>query len=84
MLLVLVTRGRDRFLVITTFVILQYTCITVIAGFGFTERYAAMMAPLQIVLSGMLFAVIIRKVNQICIAKHLASKGVASSALAKL
>lgn len=66
-LLILITRGRERFLAIATFVTLQFTCITVIAGLGFTERYAAMLAPLQIVLSGLLFTVIIRKAYQIFI-----------------
>jgi hypothetical protein len=74
LLLVLVTSGRERFLVIATFVILQYTSITVIVGFGFTECYAAMMTPLQIILSGMLYAAMTRKVYQIYIAKHLPSK----------
>ena len=66
-LLILVTGGRERFLAITTLVTLQFTCITVIAGLGFTERYAAMLAPLQIVLSGIFFTVIIRKAYQIFI-----------------
>jgi hypothetical protein len=65
--LILVTRGRERFLAIATFVVLQYTCITVVVGLGFTERYAAMMVPLQIVLSGLLFTVVIRKAYQVLI-----------------
>ena len=54
---------------------LQYTSFTFVVGFGFTERYAAMMTPLQIVLSGILYAAMTRKVYQIYIAKHLPSKG---------
>jgi hypothetical protein len=69
LLLILITKGRERFLVIVTFTILQYTSITVIAGLGFTERYAAMMSPLQIILSGILYSVMIRKSHQIFISK---------------
>ena len=73
-LLILVTGGREQFLAMTTLVTLQFTCITVIAGLGFTERYAAMLAPLQIVLSGIFFTVIIRKAYQIFIL-HQAVRG---------
>jgi hypothetical protein len=75
LLLLLVTRGWERFLVMATFVILQYNSITVIAGFGFTERYAAMVTPLHIVLSSILFTVIIRKGYQIITSRRLPLKG---------
>jgi hypothetical protein len=58
--LIIFTRGRERFLAISSFIILQYTSLTVILGFGFTERYAAMMTPLQVVLSGMIYSMVIR------------------------
>ncbi len=62
--LLLTTRGRIRFLVFTTFVLIQYTALVVIAGLGFTERYAAMLSPLQGILSSIFYTILIQWILQ--------------------
>ena len=56
--LILATRGWLRFLTILSFCLIQYTSLVVVAGLGFTERYAAMLSPIQAVLSGVAYWVI--------------------------
>lgn len=50
--LILGTRGRTRLLAMALLGLIQFTSLIVVLGFGFTERYAAMISPLQAALSG--------------------------------
>ncbi|MEA3439165.1 MAG: hypothetical protein U9R58_02680 [Chloroflexota bacterium] len=49
--LLLATRGRVRFLVIATLLLLGYIVLSVISGYGFLARYASVVTPFYIVLS---------------------------------
>jgi hypothetical protein len=58
--LLLAGRGRTRFLALAGFVLIQYTSLVVVAGLGFTERYAAMLSPIQGVLSAITYLLLAR------------------------
>lgn len=60
--LLFASRGRTRFLFLASFILIQYTSLVVVAGLGFTERYAAMLSPIQGVLSAITYALLIRLV----------------------
>jgi len=51
----LAMRGRNLFLAISTIVLIQFTSVVVIAGHGFTERYASMLSPMQTTLSALVY-----------------------------
>ena len=51
----LAMRGRNLFLAISTIVLIQFTSVVVIAGQGFTERYASMLSPMQTTLSALVY-----------------------------
>jgi hypothetical protein len=49
--LLLATRGRVRFLVIATLLLLGYIVLSVISGYGFLARYSSVVTPFYIILS---------------------------------
>jgi hypothetical protein len=49
--LLIATRGRVRFLVITTLLFLLYIIFSVISGYGFLARYASVLTPFYSILS---------------------------------
>lgn len=60
MIAVIFTRGRERLLAISSAGIILYTALIVVAGLGYTERYAAMLSPLHAVFSGLAWMVFSR------------------------
>ncbi len=50
--LVLATRGSTRFLVIACLLFIHYLILSVVSGYGFLERYASILTPFYIILSG--------------------------------
>lgn len=50
--LLLATRGSTRFLVIACLLFIHYLVLSVISGYGFLERYASILTPFYIILSG--------------------------------
>jgi hypothetical protein len=50
--LLLATRGSTRFLVIACLLFIHYLILSVISGYGFLERYASILTPFYIILSG--------------------------------
>jgi hypothetical protein len=50
--LLLATRNSTRFLVIACLLFIHYLILSVISGYGFLERYASILTPFYIILSG--------------------------------
>jgi len=45
------TRGDVRFLVVVTLLFIHYIVLSIVAGYGFLERYASVLTPFYIILS---------------------------------
>ena len=49
--LLLSTRGEVRFLVVVTLLLIHYIVLSVVAGYGFLDRYSSVLTPFYILLS---------------------------------
>jgi hypothetical protein len=61
----LAMRGRNLFLALSIIIIIQFTSMVVVAGHGFTERYASMLAPLQTTLSALVYYTLAEQIMKI-------------------
>ncbi len=58
--LLVATRGSMRFLVIACLLWIHYLILSVVAGYGFLERYSSVLTPFYIILSAATMAALIR------------------------
>ena len=65
--LILFTRSWERLLILATGGLVLYTAVIVVVGLGFTERYAAMLSPVQTIFSGIAWFVVFRIIFAACL-----------------